>query len=89
MNHNMKNLIREKKRGVFYPPAFLKKAHALMLFLLLIIPLSVEAEIDEVQQQSRRNITGIVTNAQKAPLPGVTVQVVGRQGGVIIDADGR
>ena len=89
MNHNMKNLIREKKRGVFYPPAFLKKAHALMLFLLLIIPLSVEAEIGEVQQQSRRNITGIVTDAQKAPLPGVTVQVVGRQGGVITDADGR
>ncbi|HOA81135.1 MAG TPA: SusC/RagA family TonB-linked outer membrane protein, partial [Defluviitaleaceae bacterium] len=40
-------------------------------------------------QQIRRNITGIVTDHQNKPLPGVTVQVVGRQGGVITDADGR
>lgn len=40
-------------------------------------------------QQNRRNITGIVTDNQGEPLPGVTVQVVGRQGGVITDADGR
>ncbi len=40
-------------------------------------------------QQNRRTITGVVTDNQDIPLPGVTVQVVGRQGGVITDADGR
>lgn len=40
-------------------------------------------------QQNRRNISGIVTDQNDDPLPGVTVQVVGRQGGVITDADGH
>ncbi len=40
-------------------------------------------------QQQRRPITGTVTDPQGDPLPGVTVQVVGRQGGVITDADGK
>ncbi|MEA4919062.1 TonB-dependent receptor [Proteiniphilum sp.] len=40
-------------------------------------------------QQTRRAITGIVTDSHGDPLPGVTVQVLGRQGGVITDADGR
>lgn len=42
----------------------------------------------EVQQQ-RRAITGIVSDSNGEPLPGVTVQVVGREGGVITDIDGR
>ena len=40
-------------------------------------------------QQNRRRVTGVVSDNNGDPLPGVTVQVVGRQGGVITDADGR
>lgn len=40
-------------------------------------------------QQSRKRITGVVTESHGDPLPGVTVQVLGRQGGVITDAEGR
>ncbi|MGV8962990.1 MAG: SusC/RagA family TonB-linked outer membrane protein [Candidatus Saccharimonadaceae bacterium] len=43
----------------------------------------------KVQQQAKRNITGIVTDQLKDPIPGVTVQVVGVQGGVITDVNGR
>lgn len=56
--------------------------------LLLVFPVFVQADVKDVQQ-SRRTITGTVTDNQKEPLPGVTVQVVGLQGGVITDADGH
>ncbi len=39
-------------------------------------------------QQSRRSVSGVVVDGDNNPLPGVTVQVVGREGGVITDADG-
>ena len=67
-----------------------------IFFLLSIFSVQVQAGEFEMSvndskntQQIRRNITGIVTDHQNKPLPGVTVQVVGRQGGVITDADGR
>jgi len=46
------------------------------------------ASIGEGLQQ-RREISGIVSDTEGDPLPGVTVQVVGREGGVITDIDGR
>ncbi len=40
-------------------------------------------------QQSRRDITGVVTDIAVSRCRVWTVQVVGRQGGVITDADGN
>jgi TonB-linked SusC/RagA family outer membrane protein len=59
-----------------------------IIALLLILPFSALAEREGVQQ-SHRTITGIVEDSFSDPLPGVTVQVVGRAGGVITDIDGR
>ncbi len=42
----------------------------------------------EVVQQNRRAISGVVVDGDNNPLPGVTVQIPTRQGGVITDADG-
>jgi TonB-linked SusC/RagA family outer membrane protein len=39
--------------------------------------------------QQRKTVTGIVSDSNGEPLPGVTVQVVGREGGVITDIDGQ
>lgn len=66
----------------------------LSLFLLLFAPYALAGSVKDVSgnydvQQNRRTITGTVTDKQNEPLPGVTVQVVGRQGGVITDIDGR
>lgn len=46
--------------------------------------------IDEAHsvQQSRRAISGVVVDSDNNPLPGVTVQVLSREGGVITDANG-
>jgi TonB-linked SusC/RagA family outer membrane protein len=49
-------------------------------------------EIDEMyitQQVVQKKITGIVVDEQKSPLPGVTIQIAGKQGGVITDIDGK
>ncbi|MEA5044716.1 MAG: TonB-dependent receptor [Petrimonas sp.] len=66
----------------------------LCLFLLSFAPYAQATSKKERPeklevQQPRRAITGIVTDSHGDPLPGVTVQVLGRQGGVITDADGR
>jgi len=66
----------------------------LCLFLLSFAPYAQATSKKERPeklevQQTRRAITGIVTDSHGDPLPGVTVQVLGRQGGVITDADGR
>jgi len=37
----------------------------------------------------RKTVQGVVTDSQDDPLPGVTVQIVNRQGGVLTDIDGR
>lgn len=39
--------------------------------------------------QQRREVVGVVSDTGGEPLPGVTVQVVGREGGVITDIDGH
>ncbi len=49
----------------------------------------IEGVDDTYEVQQRRAITGIVTEASGETLPGVTVQVVGREGGVITDIDGK
>ncbi|HBL24531.1 MAG TPA: TonB-dependent receptor [Deltaproteobacteria bacterium] len=67
-----------------------KLLHAALLFFFLALALPGWASVENAAvQQSRRDITGVVTDIAGEPLPGVTVQVVGRQGGVITDADGN
>lgn len=63
-------------------------ALSIMLMLTLFIPDMAFADSKDVEQ-ARREISGIVTDSEGEPLPGVTVQVIGRQGGVITDIDGR
>jgi len=74
-----------------------KQLTCVLLFLLgmMLFPLNLAARghllaIGEVGsvQQSRRSVSGVVVDGDNNPLPGVTVQVVGREGGVITDADG-
>lgn len=67
----------------------------LLLVGMMLSPLNSEARdhllaIGEVGsvQQSRRSVSGVVVDGDNNPLPGVTVQVVTREGGVITDADG-
>ena len=40
-------------------------------------------------QQTRKTVKGKVTDTKGEPLPGVAVQITGRQGGVITDVDGN
>lgn len=76
-----------RKKTIFLP---------VVLFLLCVFTFPAVGEEahnkiteNEEIQQNRRPITGTVTDQENFPIPGVTVQVVGRQGGVITDADGR
>lgn len=66
------------------------KVTDLTLFLIFLIafPIFSKAERKDIQQ-NKHAISGIVTDARNEPLPGVTIQVVGKQGGVITDVDGR
>ena len=81
-----------KKESLF---KLLKVMRILTVFLLLFI-LSNKAYASDFEnselkstQQTKRNITGVVADQSNDPIPGVTVQIVGQQGGVITDADGR
>lgn len=92
---NKKNLFRLNLKKILAPNTSLRISGVVVLLFLLSFAQDALAnstnhapEILEVQQ-TRRTITGIVTDSHGDPLPGVTVQVVGRQGGVITDADGR
>lgn len=60
----------------------------LFLIFLFAFPIFSKAERKDIQQ-NKHAISGIVTDARNEPLPGVTIQVVGKQGGVITDVDGR
>ena len=85
------NYMKMRMKGLFSQSFNLTKSMpaALLIFCMaLAFPAGAFAEVTEAQQ-SRREITGIVTDTQGEPLPGVTVQVVGRQGGVITDVDGN
>ncbi|MFA7584454.1 MAG: carboxypeptidase-like regulatory domain-containing protein, partial [Proteiniphilum sp.] len=83
--------MKKRTKGDFGRSFKLKKTlHAALLFFFLALALPGWASLENAEvQQSRREITGVVTDTQGEPLPGVTVQVVGRQGGVITDADGN
>lgn len=92
---NKKNLFRLNLKKIIAPSTSLRISGVIVLLFLLSFAQDALANSNnhtpgvlEVQQ-TRRTITGIVTDSHGDPLPGVTVQVVGRQGGVITDADGR
>jgi TonB-linked SusC/RagA family outer membrane protein len=92
---NKKNLFRLNLKKTEASNTFFKQGCVfLCLFLLSFAPHALATSKKEMPgklevQQTRRTITGVVTDTHGDPLPGVTVQVVGRQGGVITDADGR
>jgi TonB-linked SusC/RagA family outer membrane protein len=74
--------------------SFRQSSVFLCLFLLSFAPYTLATPGEKIPdrlevQQSRKRITGVVTESHGDPLPGVTVQVLGRQGGVITDAEGR
>ena len=85
------NYMKKRTKGDIGRSFHLKKSmHTALLFFFLALALPGWASLEKAEvQQSRRDITGVVTDTQGEPLPGVTVQVVGRQGGVITDADGN
>lgn len=86
---NYMNLIRPKHVQSVYPKKFRRTSFFLVTFLLLLfISVPVQGNVNEVQQ-TKKTISGTVTDSKKEPLPGVTVQVVGLQGGVITDIDGH
>lgn len=74
---------------------FLRMTQIVLISVLFaLFPFTLRAGEDSSggskgEQQIRRTVTGVVSDSENEPLPGVTVQVVGRQGGVITDADGR
>ncbi len=59
----------------------------MLLLLLSLISFSVQAQTSEAGQKDER-ITGKVTDTSGAPLPGVTITVIGTTRGVITDIDG-
>ena len=64
-------------------------AHVLAIItILFILPFSLHADTNDLQQ-TRRMITGTVVDSKGETLPGVIVEVAGRQGGVITDVDGK
>ncbi len=87
---NEMNLFLTNLKKILKPNASGKISGVFLILLMLVITPSLQASvnnIDEVQQ--RREVTGIVSDQNGDPLPGVTVQIVGSQGGVITDMDGR
>ena len=75
----------------------IKKTTKIIALCLVLSLFSMNSEaksnftaVDDVHsiQQNRRTITGVVVDGFNDPLPGVTVQVLTRQGGVITDVDG-
>ena len=61
-----------------------KKLSICLMLCLIFLGLPATA----VAQQSETQVTGMVTDQQKEPLPGVTVTVVGTQTRAITDMDG-
>lgn len=46
-------------------------------------------DVSGIEQESKKNISGTVLDDQGAPLPGATIQLSGKPGGVITDIDGK
>lgn len=95
---NSKNLLDENQMKVNLLSSFRRiMANLVAVAFLLSLSVHVFANSNDVNetkevmetQQTRRSITGIVVDSFDDPIPGATVQVVGRQGGVITDIDGR
>ena len=87
---NKKNLFLTNLKKVLLEDTSKKIGGVLLILVMLTITPASHAktnDIDEVQQ--KREVAGIVLDQNGDPLPGVTVQIVGSQGGVITDADGR
>lgn len=81
------------KRELFFK--LLKRSFLVASFMFaVILPSQTQANEfgnteTKIEQQSRNIITGVVTDQSNNPVPGVTVQVVGKDGGVITDVDGK
>ena len=60
-----------------------------VFMLLFAFPFAMQAEVNSVEQQAQRTITGVVVDREAEPLAGVAVQVAGQGRGVFTDLDGR
>ncbi len=71
-------------------PKIIALCVAVSLFSMNTVASSSNSSAVDVQsvQQNRRPISGVVVDGNNDPLPGVTVMVPSRQGGVITDVDG-
>lgn len=71
-------------------PKIIALCVAVSLFSMNTVASSSNYSAVDVQslQQNRRPISGVVVDGNNDPLPGVTVMVPSRQGGVITDVDG-
>lgn len=71
-------------------PKIIALCVAVSLFSMNTVARSSNYSAVDVQsvQQNRRPISGVVVDGNNDPLPGVTVMVPSRQGGVITDVDG-
>lgn len=71
-------------------PKIIALCVAVSFFSMNTVARSSNSSAVDVQsvQQNRRPISGVVVDGNNDPLPGVTVMVPSRQGGVITDVDG-
>lgn len=71
-------------------PKIIALCVAVSFFSMNTVASSSNSSAVDVQsvQQNRRPISGVVVDGNNDPLPGVTVMVPSRQGGVITDVDG-
>lgn len=78
------------KIKTFKTPKIIALCVAVSLFSMNTVASSSNSSAVDVQsvQQNRRPISGVVVDGNNDPLPGVTVMVPSRQGGVITDVDG-
>lgn len=78
------------KIKTFKTPKIIALCVAVSLFSMNTVARSSNSSAVDVQsvQQNRRPISGVVVDGNNDPLPGVTVMVPSRQGGVITDVDG-
>lgn len=78
------------KIKTFKTPKIIALCVAVSLFSMNTVARSSNYSAVDVQsvQQNRRPISGVVVDGNNDPLPGVTVMVPSRQGGVITDVDG-
>ena len=76
-------------KNFFLPKKLFLKAVVLMIAGALFASRAIAAEIVEPQQQRQITVTGVVTDNQGEPLPGVNVQIKGTTTGTSTDENGR